>query len=174
MSEYEIRPRYKFINPRKVNDLNQSLRRAIESEPDRWPLKYKKTQGHLIFSYKGPIKHLWSPEMDLNFEAEEEGTGTVIRVVIGPAAAVWTFFMFLYSIAALILVGGFILSYSQFSLGKEIWGFWLIPTSVFFALGVFLAGFWGKKRARRQMISLKKFFDATLPGSVLMEGNLRI
>jgi hypothetical protein len=173
MSDYEIRPRYKFSNTRKVADLNKSLRQAIESEPDKWPLKFKKTHGHLIFSYKKPTKHLWSPEMDLNFE-EDESEGTIIRVVIGPAAAVWTFFMFLYSVAAVILFGGFILSYSQFSLEKDIWGFWLIPGAVVFALSVYLAGYWGKKRARRQMISLKKFFDNALPGSVLVEGNLNV
>lgn len=174
MSDYEIRPRYKFSNPRKVADLNKSLRQAIENEPDKWPLKFKKTHGHLIFSYKKPIKHLWSPEMDLNFEEHEQGEGTIIRVVIGPAAAVWTFFMFLYSLAAVMLFGGFILSYSQFTLGKDIWGFWLIPAAVFFALIVFFAGYWGKKRARRQMISFKKFFDNALPGSVLVEGNLNV
>jgi len=174
MSDYEIKPRYKFSNPRRIADLNKSLRQAAESESDKWPLKFKKTNDHLIFSYKNPTKHLWSPEMDLNFEEQEGEEGTVIRVVIGPAAAVWTFFMFLYSVAAIMLFGGFILSYSQFSLGKDIWGFWLIPAAVFFALVVFLAGLWGKKRARRQMISFKKFFDNALPGSVLIEGDLKI
>lgn len=174
MSEFEIKPRYKFRNPRAIPDLNQQLRRAIEEEPDKWPLSFKKTRGHLIFSYRAPLKKLWSPEMDLNFENDANELGTIIRVVIGPAAAVWTFFMFLYSIAALMLFGGFILSYSQFTLGKDIWGFWFIPGAVLLAVIVFLAGYWGKKRARRQMISFKKFFDSALPGSILLEGDLNV
>ncbi len=172
LNEYQLRPRYKFSNHRSVADLRQSLRNALDHEADKWPLRFKDTHGHLIFSYKKPHKHTWSPEMDLNMEANEEGQ-TTIRVLIGPAAGVWTFFMFLYTICGLLLIGGFVLSYSQFVLEKTIWGFWLLPISAVGAIAIYLAGLYGKSKAIPQMIFLKKFFDAALPNSVLIEGDLR-
>lgn len=174
MSEFEIRPRYKFRNAASVSELDATLNRVMKENAERWPLNVRQTTGHRIFSYRPPAKHLWSPEMDLNLEEDKDNGGTIIRVLIGPASAVWTFFMFLYSICAIVLFGGFILSYSQYALGKDIWGFWLIPISVFMAIAVFLAGYWGKKRARRQMINFKKFFDRAFPESILLEGDLNV
>lgn len=171
LNEYQLRPRYKFENERNMTELRKSLVTSISQEPDLWPLKFKDTHGHLIFSFKAPHKHTWSPEMDLNLE--RKGEGTLIRVLIGPAAGVWTFFMFLYAICALLLVGGFVLSYSQFVLEKNIWGFWLIPIAALGAVGIYLAGLYGKSKAIPQMIFLKKFFDTALPKSILLEGDLR-
>jgi len=172
LNEYQLRPRYKFSNERSPSDLRSSLKAALNEETAQWPLKFKDTHGHLIFSYKKPEKHAWSPEMDLNLESREEG-GTTIRVLIGPAAGIWTFFMFLYTICFLLLIGSFILSYSQYVLEKDIWGFWLLPIAVLGAIAVYLAGLYGKSRAIPQMIFLKKFFDAALPKSELIEGDLK-
>lgn len=147
------------------------MRNALIEDTDQWPLQYKDTHGHLIFSYRRPHKHTWSPEMDLNLEEVEDGT--IIRVLIGPAAGVWTFFMFLYSICALLVVGGFVLSYSQYVLNKDLWGFWLLPIGALGAIAIYLAGLYGKSKAIPQMIFLKKFFDASLPKSELIEGDLR-
>lgn len=172
LNEYQLRPRYKFLNHRDHADLRKSLKQALDADSERWPLQFKDTHGHLIFSFRKPQKHTWSPEMDLNMEPQQEG-GTLIRVLIGPAAGVWTFFMFLYSICGLMLIGGFVLSYSQFVLEKTIWGFWLIPIAVVSAIAVYLAGLYGKSKAIPQMIFLKKYFDAALPKSILLEGDLR-
>jgi hypothetical protein len=172
LNEYQLRPRYKFRNSRTIDELRRSLKITLSEEDAEWPLQYKDTQDHIIFSYRKPIKHTWSPEMDLNFEKSEDGT-TLIRVLIGPAAAIWTFFMFLYALCALLLAGGFVLSYSQFVLKKDIWGFYGIPAAAIGALTIYLAGLYGKKKAIPQMIFLKSFFDAALPKSELLEGNLR-
>lgn len=172
LNEYQLRPRYKFRNERSISDLRKSLRSALIDDTDQWPLKYKDTHGHLIFSYRRPHKHTWSPEMDLNLEEDVDGK-TIIRVLIGPAAGVWTFFMFLYSICGLLVVGGFVLSYSQYVLSKPMWGFWLLPIGALGAIAIYLAGLYGKSKAIPQMIFLKKFFDATLTKSELMEGDLR-
>ncbi|WP_421753375.1 hypothetical protein [Croceimicrobium sp.] len=171
LNEYQMRPRYKFSNERTAAELRSSLKQALSSDAN-WPLQYKDTHGHLIFSYKKKDRHTWSPEMDLNLEERPEG-GTLIRVLIGPAAGIWTFFMFLYTICILIAAGSFVLSYSQYVLDKTIWGFWLLPIAVLGAVAVYLAGLYGKSRAIPQMIFLKKFFDAALPKSVLLEGDLR-
>ncbi len=171
LNEYQLRPRYKFKNSRSANDLRKSLKAAI-GESEQWPLQFKDTHGHLIFSYRKPHKHNWSPEMDLNLEEDPAGF-TMIRVLIGPAAGVWTFFMFLYTLCVLLGLGGFILSYSQYVLGKSIWGFWLLPIGALGAISVYLAGLYGKSKAIPQMVFLKKFFDAALPKSELIEGDLR-
>ncbi len=172
LNEYQLRPRYKFRNHRSIRDLRNSLRHALIEDAEQWPLQYKDTHGHLIFSYRRPHKHAWSPEMDLNLEESEDGS-TIIRVLIGPAAGVWTLFMFLYALCALLLIGGFVLAYSQYVLDKSIWGFWLLPIGALGAIAIYLAGLYGKSRAIPQMIFLKKFFDATLPQSELIEGDLR-
>lgn len=172
LNEYQLRPRYKFRNERSLEDLRKSLKSTIIEDTDQWPLQIKDTHGHLIFSYRKPHKHNWSPEMDLNLERHPDGY-TTIRVLIGPAAGVWTFFMFLYTLCALLVVGGFVLSYSQYVLGKSLWGFWLLPIGVLGAIAIYLAGLYGKSKAIPQMIFLKKFFDTSLPKSELIEGDLR-
>lgn len=172
LNEYQLRPRYKFRNERDPAALRQSLKSALSTNSEQWPLTYKDTHGHLIFAYRKPDKHAWSPEMDLNLEDDGNG-GTTIRVLIGPAAGIWTFFMFIYTICGLTALGSFILSYSQFVLDKSIWGFWLLPIAVLLAISVYLAGLYGKSKAIPQMLHLKRFFDATLPKSELIEGDLR-
>lgn len=172
LNEYQLRPRYKFRNERSATELRQALKMAISTNADQWPFSYKDTHGHLIFAYRKPAKHAWSPEMDLNLEDNGQG-GTIIRVLIGPAAGIWTFFMFIYTICGLTAFGSFILSYSQFVLDKNVWGFWLLPIAVLLAISVYLAGLYGKSKAIPQMLFFKKFFDATLPKSELIEGDLR-
>ncbi len=108
--------------------------------------------------------------MDVNIT--EEGTMTFIRVVIGPAAAVWTFFMFLYTAAIVGFFGGGLLAYSQFLLKKDIWAIWLIPISMILALLVFIATKLGKKKALDQMLYFKKFFDLALPNSKLVDKDI--
>lgn len=172
LNEYQLRPRYKFSNTRNARELRKSLVNCISEDSNKWPLQFKDTHGHLIFSYRKPHKHAWSPEMDLNLEPQGE-EGTLIRVLIGPAAGFWTFMMFLYTLCGLSLLGGFVLSYAQFVLDKTIWGFWLIPFGALGAVAIYIAGLYGKKKAIPQMVFLKKFFDAALPKSQLIEGDLR-
>ena len=51
LNEYQMRPRYKFSNERTAAELRSSLKQALSSDAN-WPLQYKDTHGHLIFSYK--------------------------------------------------------------------------------------------------------------------------
>jgi hypothetical protein len=164
-SEYQLRPRYRFQTSEKESSIIERLSKGIE---DSGPLRLRKTNNHLIIAFSGKQKHFWSPEMDLNVESRT-GKDALIRVLIGPAAAIWTFFMFLYSVAALLLVGGLILGYSQFALNKPMWGFYLIPASVVAAVGIYLAGLWGKSRAHHQMEELKSYFDRALAGFDIRE-----
>lgn len=161
MSEYMLRPRFRFVSPQAPASLMSQLNHAVSEAGSSEGLRLTKTQNHFILAFIPKRRSFWSPEMDINIEAGAEG-GSTVRVLIGPAAAVWTFYMFLYALALLMMFGGFILSYSQYVLGKALWGFYLLPAAVIMALLIYAAGLWGKKRARAQSQQLQRLVEGAL------------
>lgn len=126
------------------------------------------TNSHMIVSMAKPEKHFWSPEMDISFDELESGQSG-IRILIGPAAGIWTLFMFLYTALSVMAIAGMVLGYSQQILHQAAWGWWLVPAAALLAVIVYLAGRYGRYKARCQMHDLKFFFDRALPGEYFHE-----
>jgi len=158
MSELSLRPRYYYKTAQSIPELTGRLKLVLEKANS---LDYKITHYHLIISFPKQLKHFWSPEMDINME--QRGKETFVRVLIGPAAAIWTLFMFIYTIGGLLISAGFAVGYSQYILHNKAWALYMIPAGIVIMAATYLAGQFGKYKAEEQVKQLKGFFDAALP-----------
>lgn len=160
MSNVRLRPRYQFHSPLAENDLYQLIIKALE-EQSSMALPWRTVSGHIVINVAPEQRHFWSPHLDVNLEPQPQG-GTTVRVLVGPAPAVWTLFMFFYALCILGFLGGLILGYSQYILQKPVTWFWLVPASVLLAGALWGIGLIGKKTGRAQTQQLLRFLEKPL------------
>lgn len=162
MSDSLLRPRYKISSQKKAAELRAMLLEAVKSSPG---FEQRSLENHVLISLPRKDRHFWSPTLDINFEEESEST--TVRILIGPAPAVWTFFMFGYSLAGLSIIAGLILGYSQYILGQNSWTFIFAPVGIFLAGGLLLASLAGKYKAQNEMQRLKIFVEFAIGQELL-------
>lgn len=108
-------------------------------------------------------KHLWSPALGLQIEAdpEQEG-GSVVHALIGPEPAVWTAIAFCY--VALITGLLFTVTFGavQNFLGQSPWAFWLAGFMLLAMLAVWWIARAGKVLAAPQTVVLRHFLEDAL------------
>ena len=165
MAELALRPRYRFVSNHSHKTLSSALQNALSSQHQ---FNWNHAKSHMIVSMARPRKHFWSPEMDISFDELDSGQSG-IRILIGPAAGIWTLFMFLYTAASVMAIGGLVLGYSQQVLDQQAWGWWFVPAAMVMAGFIYIAGRYGRYRARCQMHELKYFFDQALPDGYFNE-----
>ena len=159
MTKLEFRPRYKFKSPLSTVDITTRVEKSIDTDnPEN--LLLKKVHDHLVLELPPESRHYWSPHMDVNLE--EEGGETMVRCMIGPAPTVWTLFMFFYGFFGFASFVGLTLGMSQWTLNKEMWGFWILPAALVGMTVMYFISYEGKKLARDEMRTLKQFFDRAL------------
>jgi hypothetical protein len=171
MAQTALRPRYRFTSAEKPSQLWAQIKRASASpQINLYGLQNKAVANHFIISYPKKHRHFWSPTIDLNF-SEKAVNQTQVRVLFGPAPAIWTFFMFGYAVAALLVIGGLVLGYSQYILGHNVWLFALIPAGGTVGLLLLFASYFGKYRAEAQTRELRKFLETALQRPLVHEEN---
>lgn len=169
MNEAAIRPRLKFISELSQEDIRDRVKVGLKDPAvNTYELQYRSTQGHMLISFPAKHRHFWSPTMDLNLEKTDDGK-TMLRVLMGPEASIWTMFMFFYTVGGLAILGGLILGYSQYVLDKGATWFFLIPAGIAIILFFYLAALTGKTKAAGQMQVLMQFLMITIGEGVLEE-----
>jgi hypothetical protein len=108
-------------------------------------------------------KHLWSPALGLQIEANsEQGKGSVVHALIGPEPAVWTAIAFCY--VALITGLLFTVTFGavQNFLGQSPWAFWIAGAMLLAMLAVWWIARAGKQLAAPQTVVLRHFLEDAL------------
>lgn len=108
-------------------------------------------------------KHLWSPALGLQIEADtEQGRGSVVHALIGPEPAVWTAIAFCY--VALITGLLFTITFGavQNFLDQSPWAFWVAGGLLLAMLAVWWIARVGKQLAAPQTIVLRHFLEDAL------------
>jgi len=105
-------------------------------------------------------QHYWSPQLSLLIEDEE--THRTIHGRYGPKPAVWTMFVFFYSIIGLaaIIIG--VIGMANRSLGESTAILYLLPILLLVFLSLFFVSYMGKKKGHNQMVQLEKTFNAVV------------
>jgi hypothetical protein len=70
--------------------------------------------------------------------------------------------MFLYLVMTMVLCGGLLVGYVQWSLGASLTGLWLVPISLGVIGGLHAASLAGQGLSRHQMIELREQLDQIL------------
>jgi hypothetical protein len=99
-------------------------------------------------------------------ESGESGAATDVGCQLfgrfSPRPEIWTFCMFLYFAMALVLSGGLLVAYVQWSLGASMTALWSVPISLLVIAGLHTASLIGQGLSRHQMIELRQQLDQIL------------
>lgn len=159
-TEGTFRPRFRFLTPMPAEEVIDRVKNYGKNRVARPVIR--QVHGHIVLSIPEEDRHFWSPQMDVSAEHEPDHDQTLVRCLIGPMPTVWTMFMFVYGFFGFIGFVGLTLGMSQWTLEKNMWGFWLVPVSLLGMVAMWLVSVEGKKLARAEMHALKNFVDEAL------------
>ncbi len=116
---------------------------------------------HIFFKILPGQRHYWSPEMDITFEKKEKGT--YVREVIGPNSNIYTLTMSLLFFTAVLLFFAIMFLSSQITLDLPTTTTWIfIWIGVMIVLLLLLIMYFGRRKAKPQMIFMKEFVDSVM------------
>lgn len=154
----ELRPRIKIISKLPQDELVKKINEKIK-DPNTSCSGWAKEDYALVCAPEND-RHLWTPQLNLQFEEQEDGTE--VRGVIGPSASVWTAFAFAFSLLGFIAFVSLFWGLSRLSLDYSADILWLVPISLVLILGVYLLAKIGQQMTRNQVKQLKEFIQSTV------------
>lgn len=153
-----LRPRFTVSLNCDISIVNNQFKKAKLNIRD---YKVYFSDRHIFIRFSKLHQHFWSPQLHL--ELQENDMTTEIRGLYGPNPIVWTMFMFLNFVIAILF------------LGTIIWGYAMITTHrnvnpaivsalvlILIWLSFYFAGRFGKKKANKQMLQLNAFFHSII------------
>jgi len=153
-----LRPRFRLTVPLSIGEITGLLHEAI-SRSDA-PFTGRVLNEFAVLRILPQDQHYWSPELTLQLH-EAEG-GTLIRGLFGPRPAVWTMFAAFYVFALFLSLIALLYGLSQWSLGMEPYGLWILPAPLFLVLCAYIVSQVGQRLGREQMEALYGFTEDTL------------
>ena len=151
--EIVLRPRFTLSVGKSAETLLQQFKEA--SNPKRFITT--QVDAHVFIKIPKARQEFWSPQLDLVINELSENSAEV-RGLFGPRSAVWTMFMFLHFIVAMIFIGCGVWAYSNYSLGEP----FAVPLVFMFFMVIawfvlYFMGRMGKSTGKGQMLELHKF-----------------
>ena len=152
---YDIRPRFKIETDLSLDELTAKIQAGLDYENAAcvghvYP-------GYAKFYLPQEERHYWSPQLNLTFENVDDTT--VLRGLYGPRPAVWTMFIFFYSIIAFAAVIILIIGLSYWTLNKPPTILWLFPVLMVIFGSIYFVAYSGQKLGRDQMVTLHHFLE---------------
>lgn len=102
-------------------------------------------------------KHFWSPRLAVAVEKRE--TSVVLHCRFGPEPSVWTGFMGMYAVAALIALAGLFIALGQWTLGHVPTAMWATFGGAAGLLVLYLGALMGQRAGEGQMRMLRRQLD---------------
>lgn len=155
-----FRPRFRFESDMDAAVISQRIGQRLQLDNPR-KIWAKNTRDHLTLAFQQRTSEAWTPQLDLSFEALQNGN-TLVRCLIGPAPGIWMLFAGGYLALTLLGLTAITLGVAQLMLKHTAWSFYLVPL-VLLGVGVlFYLERTGRARARGDMHYLKDFVDKAL------------
>ncbi len=114
--------------------------------------------------------NLWPPDRERSFfspylslEVQPQGEGTVATGRFGPHPAVWTGFVFVYSVLGLVGVLGLMAGWAQSIADEPPWMLLGAPGALGLALFIYGAEYIGKGMGSEQMHGIAHFVERVVP-----------
>ena len=154
-----LKPRFKLKFRETEEDILSQFRDKL-ADPD-CIYSSKIVNQHIVIDVPDKEEHFWSPQ--LHVEIEKEDDITIVKGILGPKPKIWTFFMFLHFIVAILFFVFFVIAYSRWSLNQE------YTSSMIMCLlmpvvwvGLYFFGQLGKKFGYQQMVGLHELLLSSL------------
>lgn len=156
------RPRFKIFTSISREEYTAYLKIFLKEREDQFEGNINNEAS--IITVKTSEDNYWKPNLALRTEIDSEKNKTVIRGIFGPSASVWTFFMFLNFIFAILWMVAITIWYveKQIKSNDFPWAFtFSIIMLVCLAL-TFTAARFGKWKSKKQMQQLRKFAEESI------------
>jgi hypothetical protein len=150
-----MRPRFEFQLPVTRETWLDALRSALQD--DAGSLRGQVFRKHAVVEMRSTDRTFWSPY--LNLEVEDEPDGSVIRGRFSPHPNVWTMFMAVYILLAIVALGGLSYGMVQYTLGEAPWALLIAPGAVALFGFVYGATLIGQGLGAEQMHTMRSLVD---------------
>lgn len=155
MSSFRIRPRFKHLIK---NSNKEELEKHICDELRKTKaFVFTHIIGHIYIKIHPKEQHVWSPQLHLSFEQEDENV--IVRGLYGPNPTVWALFFFGYVGLGILSLFAGIWGTSLWSLGRDASVLWLIPVFAALAGGLYVVSQTGQKLGAQQMFDIHHFYE---------------
>ncbi|UKM64826.1 GTP-binding protein [Flavobacteriaceae bacterium GSB9] len=154
-----LRPRFKFEIPRSNTIVLDDFENAKSTQSD---FIVNRVDDHVFIKFPKEKQHFWSPQLHLEIN-EVNQDSCMLYGLFGPNPTVWTLFMFLHFIVAVIFVAFAIWAYSNWSL-KQSYALQLsiMLLMIVIWIGLYFAGSIGKASSKQDMVALNNFMHSVL------------
>ena len=153
----KMRPVYKWVIPGPPEEFVQMLNQLVSFDP---AVRIQSGSKHAVLGIPEEARHMWSPTLDIQTRACEQGTYVSAR--LGPEPQVWTFFIFLYVASITPAVIGTMFGLSQMAMGNSPWALVAVPIGALVCGLIYLGSFLGKGLGAVQIHQLLAAVDAAL------------
>jgi hypothetical protein len=150
-----MRPRFELQRPVKREAWLDALRSALQNDAES--LHGQVFRKHAVVQMCDAERMFWSPY--LNLDVEDEPDGSVVRGRFSPHPNVWTMFMALYILLAIIALGGLSYGMVQYTLGQSPWSLLIAPAAVALFGFVYGATLIGQGLGAEQTYTMHTFVD---------------
>jgi len=150
-----MRPRFELQLPVTREAWLDALRSALQNDPES--LRGQVFRKHAVVQIRDGERTFWSPY--LNLEVEDEPDGSVIRGRFSPHPNVWTMFMAVYILLAIVALAGLSYGLVQYTLGQSPWALLIAPAAVALFGFVYGATLIGQGLGAAQMYTMRSLVD---------------
>ena len=105
-------------------------------------------------------RSLLSPYLNIQLRDEDEGTVLLCRFT--PHPAVWTGFMAVYGVLAMLALAGLMFGWAQITVDEYPWGFWAVPICLGLFVFVYGAAVIGQGLTADQMHEMRRVVERSL------------
>ena len=163
MTELRLRPRFEILTSISPDEFTSRFKQAVAATDS--PCQGKSLPNYAVLKIPQRDQHYWSPQLGISIEETEEGTS--LRCLFGPRPAVWTMFVFFYSILAFAGVIAGMYGLSQWTLKKPAYALLLVPFVFILATAVFFTARTGQRMGHDQMVIEDQFLKSILGDDII-------
>ena len=117
-------------------------------------------EGHIYLKTIPDKRHMWSPQLHITFEQEEDMV--IMRGLYGPNPTLWAVFFFGYTVLGVLGLFIGMWGLSRWSLGLSSQMLWLLPLFGVIGLILYVAGQAGQKLGAQEMFDMHHLVEKSL------------
>jgi len=150
-----MRPRFELQLPVERATWLDALRQLLDDDPGACRGQF--FRKHAVLEVRNEKRSFWSPYLSL--EVEDEPDGAAIRGRFSPHPHVWTLFMAIYILLAIIALAGLVYGFVQYTMGQSPWGLVIAPAALALFGFVYGATLIGQGLGAEQMYMMRTLID---------------
>lgn len=159
MSSFGFRPHFSQNLDLSPDEAREKLVEAVREAGEDFEVR--SFPGFVCLRVPPADRHFWSPRLNVNFEAADQG-GTRVEGIYGPNANVWSLFLYGYLIIGSVGLFGGCIGFAQHSLGRLCWGLWIFWVSLGLGLALWILAQFGQKIGAHQTYRLHQVYESAM------------